>query len=173
MRGEQRAWNTLIDRYARLVYSVPRRYRLSEADADDVFQAVWISVHRSLDSLKDHSRLSAWLLTTAHRESWRVGRKANKYPGLDDVIANVAAPEDDQIVAWERQDIVHKGLAELGGKCEKLLRALFLEADEPSYEEIAKRMGMKIGSIGPTRARCFEKLESILASLGMFDEQAD
>ncbi|MBI5863956.1 MAG: sigma-70 family RNA polymerase sigma factor [Planctomycetes bacterium] len=72
--GSQQAWNELVDRYERLVYSVALKSRLSAADADDVFQTVFFSLHRNLPQLKDQARLSAWLITTTHRESWRVAR---------------------------------------------------------------------------------------------------
>src|SRR5687768_7375866 len=90
--GSQSAWDELVHRYGRLVYSIPRRYGLSEADADDVFAAVWATVFRKLNNLKDETRLSAWLITTTHRESWRVGKKSGAYAGLDSQIPDVASP---------------------------------------------------------------------------------
>lgn len=169
-RGDQAAWNTLVERYGRLVYSIPRRYGLDSADAEDVFQAVFTSLYRSLDSLKDHSRLSSWLITTAHRESWRVGKKSDKYANLDERIADVSEPPADEAARWEHQNIVQQALTKLGGSCERLLRLLFLERESPSYEEIAAELGMRVGSIGPTRARCFAKLERILTRLGFSPE---
>src|SRR4029453_546364 len=110
----------------------------------------------------------AWLITTTHRESWRIGKRdAGKYADLDEHITDVSAPEDDQISTWEQQHMVRRGLDELGGRCKDLLAALFLESGEPSYEAIAARLGMTVGSIGPTRARCFKKLEKILLELGL------
>ncbi len=171
LAGRQEAWNTLVDRYSRLVYSIPRRYGLSEADAEDVTQTVFLSLYNHLHSLRDQRRLASWLITTAHRETWRVGRKRGKYPTLDEQIHDVAAPEDEQIEAWERQQLLHEGLKILGGSCERLLRVLFLEKQELSYEQVAERLGMRVGSIGPTRARCFKKLAEILRKLGL-DEHA-
>ena len=170
-RGDQSAWNELVARYGRLVYSIPRRYGLPEADSDDVSAAVWEIAFRNLDRLRDQTRLSAWLITTAHRESWRVGRKnSNAHLDMNERIGDVSSPTDDQITLWERQDIVRRGLQALGGRCEELLSALFLEPGEPSYEAIAERLGMTLGSIGPTRARCFKKLEKILMELGLDTE---
>lgn len=165
--GEQAAWNEMIERYGRLVYSIPRRYGLDSADADDVFQAVFSILYRRLAALRDHDRLSSWLITTAHRESWRVGKKTGRYEHLDEKFVDVSEPQADQAERWEQQHIVRAGLAELGGRCEELLSALFLENKEPSYDEIAARLNMRIGSIGPTRARCFEKLEAILRRRGL------
>ena len=171
-RGEQAAWNQLVDQYGRLVYSIPRRYGLSEADADDVFAGVWASVYRKLETLRDDTRLSAWLITTAHRESWRVGKKRGIYQQLDGMIPDVSEPSSEQMETWERQHLVRQALKQLGGRCEELLTAMFLEPAEPNYQAIAQRLSMPIGSIGPTRTRCFRKMQAILASLGFSGELA-
>src|SRR5688572_18349628 len=73
-RGDQEAWNVIIDRFVRLVYSIPNQYGMCEADADDVFQNVFIALRRQMSTIRDAQRLSAWLSTTAHRECWRIGR---------------------------------------------------------------------------------------------------
>jgi RNA polymerase sigma factor (sigma-70 family) len=170
LRGEQAAWDELVDRYGRLVYSVPRRYGLSEADAADVMQNVFVTAFRKLEMLKDHDRLSSWLITTSHRESWRVGKRSSQADHLDEHVTDLGTPGDERIDAWERQHLVRAGLARLDARCRDLLTALFLEPSESSYEQIARRLEMRIGSIGPTRARCFKKLEAILADLGFEGE---
>jgi RNA polymerase sigma factor (sigma-70 family) len=167
LAGNAAAWNELVDRFGRLVYSVPRRYGLSAADADDVFQSVFTLLFRRLGALRDHSRLSSWLITTAHRESWRVGKKSGSNPNLDQQIADVGSPPDDAAERWEQQHLVRKSLEELGGRCEELLSALFMDSSEPSYDQIAVKLGIPVGSIGPTRTRCFEKLEAILRRNGI------
>lgn len=168
--GQHKAWEELVERYSRLIYSVPRRYGLSSTDAEDVMQAVFLLLYRHLPKLRDQTRLSAWLITTAHRESWRVGRARSTYTSLDEQFPDVSEPREDEAATWERQQLVREALTELGGRCEQLLRALFMESAEPSYEAIAQRLGMPLGSIGPTRARCFEKLEKILAARGLEPE---
>lgn len=167
LNGAPGAWNVLVDRYSRLVYSIPRRYRLSEADADDVFQSVFTHLFQQLSTLRDQSRLASWLMTTAHRESWRVSRRAARSVNLDDVISNLAEPDAELCQMLERQHLVRQGLSELGGRCEKLLTALFFDPEHPDYETIAARLGVTVGSIGPSRARCFEKLMRILRRLGI------
>lgn len=167
-RGEQAAWDQLVEDYGRLIYSIPRRYGLNDADSDDVFAAVWATVFKSLDSLRDDAKLSAWLITTTHRECWRVGKKRGTYQQLNDVMPDVSEPDESKAEQWERQHMVRRALRELGGRCEELLTALFLDRGgaEANYTAIAKNIGMPVGSIGPTRARCFEKLKAILESLG-------
>jgi RNA polymerase sigma factor (sigma-70 family) len=171
--GDARAWDELVDRYGRLVCSIPRRYGLSEADAEDVMQATFLLLHQHLPRLRDRTRLSSWLITTAHRESWRVGKSRGTYVDLDDAMVSVADPREEDALAWERQQIVREALGELGGRCEQLLRALFMEDGEPSYEAIAARLNMPLGSIGPTRARCFEKLEKLLIAKGIEPVRAE
>ena len=166
LAGDAGAWDRLVDRYGRLVYSIPRRYGFSETDADDVFQSVFATLVSRLGTIEDPTRLSAWLITTTHRACWRARRRTTaEMPDVDPIDHEI--PSDEQVLAWERQDLVHRGLARLGGSCEALLRALFLEPGEASYEAIAERLGMKVGSIGPTRARCFEKLEKLLRDMGL------
>lgn len=110
---------------------------------------------------------SAWLITTTHRECWRIGRNRNRTLDLEHDFADVSQPEDARIEQWERQQLVRQALEELGGTCEELLSALFLTPAVEDYERIAGRLNMKVGSIGPTRARCFKKLEPILKRLGL------
>lgn len=165
--GKQEAWNALVERYERLVYSVALKARLSPSDSDDVFQSVFISLYRNLSQLKDQQRLSAWLITTTHRESWRVARRRQRTLSSEEAEAlEPVTVSPDELEAQERQQLVREGLRELGGPCEALLGALFLGADEPVYDEVAKQLGIPVGSIGPTRARCLKKLEQILSRKG-------
>jgi RNA polymerase sigma factor (sigma-70 family) len=167
LRGDHSAWNLLIERYGRLVYSIPRRYGLSEADADDVFANCWAAAFRHLEKLQDQSRLSSWLITTAHRECWRVSRQRKETAALDPHFADIGSPSEDCVAAWEQQHLVWQALDVLGQPCKDLLVALFLDPSEPNYQVVAARLGMKVGSIGATRARCFRKLEKILVELGL------
>lgn len=170
LAGRQDAWDALVDRHARLVRSVPRRYGLGDSDADDVAQAVFLQLHRRLETLRDADRLTSWLITTAHRESWRVGRaRPDLADHLAETIADVGQPDAGDAARWERSDAVRRGLAELGGRCEALLVRLFRD-ERPDYEAIARELDMPVGSIGPTRARCFSKLAPILRRLGVGPE---
>lgn len=172
LAGDERAWRELVDRYGRLVYSIPRRMGMADADAEDVFQNVFATVLRALPGLQDQTRLSAWLITTTRRECWKVSarNRARSHADVDD-LAEVLPDLSDEPVAdiarLEREHAVRHALAQLDQKCRDLLTALFLAPDEQSYEAIAARLGMAIGSIGPTRARCFRKLEPILREAGL------
>jgi len=167
--GEARAWDEFIARYSRLVYSIPRRYGLSASDSEDVMQAVFVAAFRSLARIDDPSRIASWLITSAHRESWRVGRERRALADSTEFSAHFAdlgSPPTESTETWERQDRVDGALAELGGTCEELLRSLYSRRGEPDYQAISARLGMPVGSIGPTRARCLKKLERLLVAAG-------
>ncbi len=170
LAGDDRAWRELVDRYKRLVYSIPRRYRLPDDQCDDVFQSVFASLLRHLSKVRDAESLPKWMITTTYRECWRQARENKAAPGTLDSARSAdapdpAAPPDAQAEHWERQHLVDQALRRLGGRCEKLLRAIFLDPSRPSYTTISERLGMPVGSIGPVRARCLAKLLELLPDM--------
>jgi RNA polymerase sigma factor (sigma-70 family) len=167
LSGEDAAWSTLVDRYQRLVYSVAMRCGLSEADADDVFQIVFTTLFRRLHALRDESRLASWLITTAQRESWRVAKRGSTTTDLDDAMPDPSEDAAAIAEASDRDQRVRDGMSRLDERCRALLTALFLAPEERSYGEISSQLGIAIGSIGPTRARCFKKLETLLRAAGL------
>lgn len=164
--GDENAWNELVERYGRLVYSVSLRSGLSSADADEVFQNVFIILLRHLKNLRKQTSLSSWLIATTQRECWRLRKGKALHYELNDVIADGSPPLEDDVLRWERHRQVRQGLTRLDDRCRTLLSDLFLDPDEPSYVTIAAKLGMPLGSIGPTRARCFKKLEAVLIEMG-------
>ncbi len=164
--GDQRAWAALVERYSALVYAIASRNRFSPSDADDIFQAVFLRLHRALARLREPERLAAWLVTTARRECQRLGGRAHR--ATDTVDLDSLVSDEDWVRAWEHRDLTREKLRELGSPCAELLAALFLDPSEPDYAEIADRLGMKPGSIGPTRGRCLRRLQGLLADAGIF-----
>ena len=167
LRGNQRAWDELIARYSRLVYSIPLRKGFSADDADDVFQNVFAIMHRQLSTLRQHESLPAWLITITQRQCLRLLKTAPAQVELDESSLENAAVDNDEMQVWERQQLVQQALRQLDPRCRELLTALFLDSSGEGYKAVASRLQMPIGSIGPVRARCFKKLEAILHSLGM------
>jgi RNA polymerase sigma factor (sigma-70 family) len=170
--GNRDAWETLIVRYQRLIYSIPLKTRLSPDDAADVFQSVCLKLMENLSSLRDHEKIVSWLITTTTRECWRMSARkrrdiSSESPddeGSDRVteIPDHSPLADEQIVALEQQLIVRQALAQLPERCGKLLRMLFYRKDDLSYADIARQIKIPVSSIGPTRARCLDKLKKIL-----------
>jgi RNA polymerase sigma factor (sigma-70 family) len=171
--GDSAAWETLIARYQRLIYSIPIKSRLSADDAADIFQTVCLTLYEKLSTLRDHERLSSWLITTTTREVWRVAarnRRDTPAAGSEDeegadLLSQIAATgplADEQRQMLEQQQIVRHALEALPERCRNLVTMLFYEKDELSYADIARRMNMPVPSVGPTRARCLEKLKKLL-----------
>lgn len=173
LAGDAAAWEALILRYQRLIYSIPLKSRLSPDDASDIFQAVCLKLYEKLETLRDHERLSAWVITTTTREVWRLSAKQRRETSVDtsdnddegeslSQLAAVAPLADEEHVTLERQHAVRQAIAALSDRCRELVTMLFYKKDELSYAEIARQMDMPVASIGPTRARCLEKLKKLL-----------
>lgn len=163
--GDQAAWNELVGRFEALVWSTARAHRLSRADAADVAQTVWLRLVENLDRIREPERLPGWIATTARRESLRFLRLNGRELPSDDELEYEHAPDEPPILALlteERDTALWRSFAKLGARCQALLRLLVAE-DEPSYEAIGAALDMPIGAIGPTRARCLEKLRSFVS----------
>jgi RNA polymerase sigma factor (sigma-70 family) len=168
--GEQASWDRLVDRYGGLVWSVARSYRLTADDAADVSQTTWLRLVEHLGRLREPERLSAWLVTTAKRECLRVLRSRTRERVLDlEGLARTHPddpPPDTRLLAVERSALLMEALSRLGDGCQRLLRVL-MATPPPSYDTVSEALGMPIGSIGPTRARCLTHLRRHLAELGI------
>ena len=166
--GDARAWDTLVEEFAGLVWAVVRAYRLSDADSADVTQATWLALVEHLDSLRDAERVGAWLATTARRKCLKMLRTATRQvPTGDDVpepTEDVEAAAD--LMLEERDAALWRAVDRLPGRDRALLRLLVADP-QPSYEEISAALDMPIGSIGPTRARALERLRAQLAHEGL------
>ena len=160
--GDRTAWDALVDRYAPLVWGVCRRRRLSAADAEDVFQSVWLRLVESLPELREPAALPGWLATTTARECLRVMRagwreRAEEDPGLDSRPPGQQDPVEQGVLAAELQRAMRSAFAQLPRPCQQLL-ALLMEDPPVSYARISERLAMPIGGIGPSRARCLHRL---------------
>lgn len=156
--GDGGAWDEIVRRYERLTFSVALRNGLTREDAADVTQIAFVSLLDSLGRLREDERLASWLMTVARRQSWRIRNASRRFSPMEQV------PEEssDPVTDWETTTVLHDALADLGDPCRELLVALYFEAEEPSYAEIADRMGRAIGGIGPMRGRCLAKLRQII-----------
>ena len=172
-RGEAAAWELLVKRFQKLIYTIPRRAGLDEDLAAEVFQEVFTTLFEKINDIEQPDRLQAWLVTTARRKTWRllsrekmsqgasVGDEADDEAMLNQ-IPDLAQLPDDAIIELEEQHRVRTGVAELDERCRKLLTLLFYQSEPPPYSEIAAAIGTGEGSIGPTRARCLKKLQRLL-----------
>jgi RNA polymerase sigma factor (sigma-70 family) len=169
--GDELAWDQLVARYERLIFTIARHAGLEAEQADDVLQRVFLILLERLETITQPARLSAWLTATTRREAWRM-RRRERMAGLhgDEIEEELAGLEDDGelpddlVLRLEEQQDVLLAMEGLDERCRTLLTLLFLSPDSPSYAELAVTLGMREGAIGPTRARCLEKLRRLLES---------
>jgi RNA polymerase sigma factor (sigma-70 family) len=158
--GDEGAWASIVDRFSGLVWATARAHRLSAADAADVVQTTWLRLVEHLDRIHNPEGLGAWLATTARHECLRLIRLRGRELATDEsgmFDAPTDDPVDKRLITRERDRALARALRTIGERCQALLRML-AAPDPPSYEEIGAALGMPIGAIGPTRARCLDKL---------------
>ena len=175
LRGEQAAWDTLVDRYAALIYSIPLKYGFGEADAADVFQSVCVTLLEKLGTVREPRGLPAWIITTTSRQCLALVRhqareRSRSVDGQVTSATEAADPDllpEDEMLALERQYLVRTAVAQLPPKCRGLVEALFSDMlDQTSYQQLADRFGVPVNSLGPTRARCLNRLRRLLMAAG-------
>jgi RNA polymerase sigma factor (sigma-70 family) len=161
--GDQQAWNALVERYSPLVWSICRRCRLSQADAEDVFQTVWMLLVDHLDSLSNPAALGGWLSTTTRRECFRVTRAngqhlaAEQAYAVESVLGQPTEAADQGLLVAERAATVREAVTRLPAGYQRLIALLVADPPVP-YTEISSRLGIAVGSIGPSRLRCLDRL---------------
>lgn len=165
--GDESAWTALVERYAGLVHGLARRVGLDADDAADLAQAVFVIAWRNLGLLDRPGALGGWLATITKREAWRAKRRRDRERGDAPLPADAAEPArvERDLLAAERRHWLERGIERLGERCRDLLELLFLRRPAASYEEAAEALDMPIGSVGPTRGRCLEKLRGLLTDL--------
>jgi RNA polymerase sigma factor (sigma-70 family) len=175
--GDQEAWDELIERYAPLVWSICGRYQLSRPDIDDVGQSVWLLLVEQIGNLRQPAALPGWLATTTKRECLRVLRAARRHdrsglPPEDQIPPDgTDSTIEQEIIKAERDAALRAAFAELPPACHELL-SMLISDPAPAYAEVSARLGMAVGSIGPTRARCLERLRRSPHLLTVLGSQA-
>jgi len=171
-RGNESAWRALVERHASLVYGVCAYVGLNHADSADCFQQTWILLYNNRRRIKDASRLSSWLVTTAKREAIRLRRKnARSFEPLAAESVDAAPIPDEQILEVEKQHQLELALSRLDGSCQQVLDEFFFADSKKSYKEIAASLGYSPNTLGAKRRRCLEKLKEILVQNGYWDER--
>jgi RNA polymerase sigma factor (sigma-70 family) len=171
--GDAAAWETLVERYQRLIFALARHAGLNEEQAADVFQRVFTLLFEALNKIEQPALIGAWLTTTTRHEAWRFSRReraATRIYGTRLDQANTLTDDEllpeAMVLRLEEQHKVRLAVASLDTRCRRLLELLFYRPDTPAYAEIAAALGMSEGGIGPTRARCLEKLRRRLEVQG-------
>lgn len=167
LAGNETAWAALIDRYSRLIYTIPLRFGFSKIIADEVFQETCLILLEGLATLQDRQRIRSWLMTVARRACLqRIRQPAPiETDTLPETVQVVDSTIEEELLRLEQKHLVQQALANLSARDQQLLRALFFEEPRRPYEEIAQALGVSVGSIGPLRARCLQRLQQEIIKL--------
>ncbi len=166
--GDEDAWGSLVERYSEIVWSVARGHGLSHADAADVSQTTWLRLAEHLRDIHSPDKVCAWLVTTARRESLRTLRRSSRQVLVDSCLdISTGFCVDDEVVGSEGDEQLWRAFEALSGPCKALLRILMSDP-APSYQDVSEAFEMPVGSIGPTRARCLDRLRACVTRSGVF-----
>ena len=173
LAGSEEAWGALIQKYKRLIYSIPFRYGAEASDAADVFQSVCLELFSELANVRQLESLRSWLITvTVHKcILWKKHKRPNdvELDALESEHADslAVAPETVDLEEVERAQLVREAIGQLPARCLEMVRLLFYETPPLPYAEVARRLGLATGSIGFIRGRCLQRLHKTLASMGL------
>jgi RNA polymerase sigma factor (sigma-70 family) len=171
-KGDQAAWDELVDRFQRLIFAIPRRAGLDEEQAADVFQDVFLTLFEKIGAIEQPERIRSWLVTTAKFKTWSVVRNSKGLysPATEEEMeAEMGALRDETpladevLVEMEQQHLIRTAIGELDERCRKILSMIYLSDTPASYAEVAATIGVGETSISPLRARCLKKVEKKLS----------
>jgi RNA polymerase sigma factor (sigma-70 family) len=169
--GDESAWNAIVERYQRLIATIPRRSGLNEDQTADVFQEVFLTLFQKLHEIEQPEKLRAWLVTTAKFKTWGIvrGQKGFHSPDTEEEMENEMAmlPDnsplaDEVLIELEQQHLIRTAVAKLEERCQKILSMIYLRNVAASYAEVAASVGVGESSVSPLRTRCLDKLAKIL-----------
>ena len=168
--GNEEAWSALIDKYKRLIFSIPIKYGLSSDDATDIFQNVCVELLSSLPKLREPKALPKWIMQVTAHKCFREKKRGQRFESSDDEEekVDVAIPAAAEGIVREAEDEhnLRSAIAEMPGRCRELVEMLFFEEPARPYKEIAAKLGIATGSIGFIRQRCLDKLKKRLSETG-------
>ncbi len=167
--GDRGAIDELVREMTPVLWHVVRAYRLDEDVCEDVIQYTWLTLVRRADAVENPRAVASWLIITARRQAWRVSSRHRREDATDDeslapVLPASRAAEAEAVEAVESHRL-WAAVAQLNERCRRLLRIIAFD-DRPDYRHISDDLGMPVGSIGPTRRRCLDKLRAVISGEG-------
>ena len=175
--GDERAWAALVERYAPLIWSLCRRYRLDATDTADVGQTVWLLLVNQLGKIREPAALAGWLATTTRRECAHVLNRAQMphvarhEPDAENIPDGETETIEQGLLAAERHAALRDAFTQLPPRDQRLI-ALLIEDPPVPYAEISTKLGIPVGSIGPNRRRCLDKLRHHPAIAALISAEA-
>ena len=167
--GQESAWMSLVARYKNLIFSIPLRYGFRPEDATDIFQAVCLDLVCELSRIRDPQALAGWLIQVTHHECFHRKKECSRFVDdceLEPMISSEKAPEE-VVQQFQQDQSVRTAVRELAPRCRELVQRLFFETPARPYQEVARELGLAVGSIGFIRRRCLNKLRDRLEELGV------
>jgi RNA polymerase sigma factor (sigma-70 family) len=172
LAGDDRAWSALIDKYKRLIYSVPVKYGLTPDESSDIFQAVCLDLFSDLPQLRKAESLPSWLITVSLHKCQQLKRRERvagvvQFPsaGPPEIPDHSAGLTLDQLQEVARNQKLREAVEQLPPRCREMIRMLFFETPPVPYDKVAQRLGLALGSIGFIRRRCLDRLQRILEDM--------
>ena len=167
--GDRAALDELVRLLSPVLWQVVRATGLERDLAEDAVQTTWLALVNGADRITSPQAVAGWLCTSARREAWRLGKQSARQRPVEDEILTArlpsqAGPEDDVILDDESARL-WQSLDRLPDRCRRLLRIVAAQP-RPDYQLVAEQLDMPVGSIGPTRGRCLDKLRRELATTG-------
>jgi RNA polymerase sigma factor (sigma-70 family) len=170
LNGDQQAWNSLIERYKRLIYSIPYKYRATPEDCADIFQAVCLELYTELGKLRKVESLKSWIISVTVHKCFHWKRQQRGHLELNateqEPVDEVAVAAPDLLIEVEQEQLVREAMRKLKPRCAEMIRMLFYEHPPLPYNEVAQRLGLATGSIGFIRGRCLKQMEKALLESG-------
>ncbi|MEN3312304.1 MAG: hypothetical protein V7645_1633 [Actinomycetota bacterium] len=158
--GDQQAWAELVDRFSRYVYAISvQAFRLSDADAEDVFQEVFARAYEHLDALRDDAAVRPWLAQLTRRLCIdRLRATSRERPTADEELE--LAGSEETLTMLEDALTVHEALAATPEHCREVLDRFF--ARDESYRTIGEALDLPAGTIASRISRCLSRLRDFL-----------
>lgn len=170
LKGNEESWSALIDKYKNLIYSIPVKYGFSPDEASDIFQAVCMELLAELPKIRKPAALPKWIMQVTAHKCFRDKRQRLRTDQLDENHTSKlepVPPEAEGVLREaEEEQQLRQSMMQLPPRCQELVRMLFFEEPAREYREIAKSLGIAVGSIGFIRQRCMDKLRRHLADTG-------
>ena len=166
--GSEDAWNAILDKYKRLIYSIPIKHGFSPEDASDIFQSVCVELLKELPRLREPRALAGWLIKVTAHKCFHWQRTESRYVKTENPPAPVfEGPDLDELLdAVEREQMLRDAMGSLTARCKKLVSMLFFDFPPTPYDAVAKKLGLARGSIGFIRRRCLDRLKRNLEERG-------
>lgn len=171
-QGDQSAWDELVDRYQRLIYAIPRRAGLTDEQASDVFQDVFLTLFQKIDEIEQPERIRSWIVTTAKFKTWGIIRGSRDFYGPETeeemeaemaMLKDKSPLADEILIELEEQHLIRAAMTKLEKRCQQIITLIYLREPAASYAEVGKAVGVGETSISPLRSRCLKKLGKLLS----------